>query len=441
MTLASTTKVKLRQALSELMGDYRAFTTTADGSSAKNTLVSDTLKNYQGGSDPGGLEGWHFLATSGVNAGETREASNYAPTASAGATVIVQSTYTNATASGETFELHRVDPELKTQAIDRAIIELFPVLYLPVRDESIIVDSLLLNGDFEDVTSGIPDNWTESGTGTTSVDTSTVFHGTNSMKLVAGAGGVYQRYQDLSLASITEVEGLTAKFKMRVWASAASSGRIIIDDGVTTANSDYHGGGSEWQLIDVSAAVGASATRVRVTCEAAASATVYFDLGWSVINPLYRYTVPTSIIRGPLRILQQYDESRPDGPYYPLLEGSKPTEGRLLRLEGMGLLTRPSTESATTEVGEPQVRLIAAYAAMVLNQTLLSRAAMNQQARLEAEVQRWQREVARLSGQAGIRMKSMPTDRFANTWYIGEDSTSRYIDALGARSGLSFTTA
>ena len=316
------------------------------------------------------------------------------------------------------------------------------MLYLPIRDETIIVDSLLLNGDFEDDddTSGIPDDWTESGTGTTTLDTSTVFHGINAMKLVAGAGGVYQRYQDLSLASITEIEGLSAKFKMRVWASAASSGRIIINDGVDTTNSDFHGGGSEWQLIDVSQAVGSSATRVRVTCEAAASATVYFDTGWAVINPLYRYTVPSSILRGPLQILQQWDESKPDGPYYPLARGASPTEGRILRVTGKGLLTSPSAETATTQIGEPHVTLVAAYAALKLVEILGERSASEQISNLERRMTRWERTIARLSDQPGIRRKGMPTDRFEDTWSIGEDATSRYMDVLASRGGLGSTS-
>lgn len=423
------------------MGDYRTFTATANGNAAKTDIVSNALRNFQGGADPDGLINQYFISTATANNGEIRQCSQYAPDATGGAQALLQSAFTDTTNKGDTFEIHRIDPDLKHQAMDRAVLETFPILYKPIRDETIIVDSRLLNGDFEDFTSDSPDNWTSVNSPTLSAETTTVFHGTNSLKMVGPSDSVGQVRQDISLASITEVEGLSAKFKMRVWASAASSGRIIMDDGVTTTNSSYHSGDSQWELLDVSAAIGSGATRFRVTCEAAASATVYFDTGYAVINPLYRYTVPTSVIRGPMQILQQYDESRPDGPYYPLLENESPKEGRILRVTGMGTLSQPETESETTEIGEPNVRLVAAYAAMVLNQMLLERAASQQQARLEKAAERWARQVATLSNQPGIRMRRMPIDDFRFTWGIGEDSTSRYIDALASRSGLAFTTA
>lgn len=438
--MAITTKQALRQALSEIMGDYLSFTATADGSSAKNTVVSNTLKNFQGGADEGGLEEQYLLATGGGNAGEARRCLQYHPDATGGAQAIVQSTFTNATSNGDGFELHRIDPALKDQAVARALIELLPALYLPIRDETLIVDSILLNGDMEDFTGSDPDSWTSANSPTLSKETSTVFHGTNALKMVGPASAVGQVYQDLSLISITEIEGITTKFKMRVWTNAASQARLILNDGVTTTNGDYHTGGSEWQLLEVSAAIGPTATRARVTCEVTATDTAYFDTGWAKVNPVYRYTVPASIIRGPVRILQQYNEALPTGPYYAVREGEVLTEGRILRLEGMGVLTRPSSESATTEIGEPQVRLVAAYAAMALNEALLSRAAMGQQGRLEAEVARWQREVARLSRQFGIRMPPLPTERFDFIWDIGEDAGGRYIDSLAARRGIAFTT-
>ena len=54
--MATTTRVNLRKALSEAIGDYQAFATTADGNDAKTSLVSSTLKNYSGGADDGAFE-------------------------------------------------------------------------------------------------------------------------------------------------------------------------------------------------------------------------------------------------------------------------------------------------------------------------------------------------------------------------------------------------
>ena len=158
--MATTTRTNLRKALSEAIGDYNSFSTSSDGNDAKTSLVSNTLKNYPGGSDDGAFEEQYFLATSGANDGEARRCQLYIANATDGPTSILQSPLPNQTASGDTFELHRYDPDLKHVAINRSLVELFPTVYLPIRDETLIVDNVLSNSDFEDWTSGEPDNWT-----------------------------------------------------------------------------------------------------------------------------------------------------------------------------------------------------------------------------------------------------------------------------------------
>ena len=435
--MATTTRTNLRKALSEYTGDYVAFSTSADGNTSKTSIVANTLKNRSGGRDVGTFEDHYFLSTSGSNSGESKHGESYAPDATAGATVLVQEAFTDTTASGDTFEMHSIDPDLKHAAIDQALVELFPTLYLPIRDETLIVDSILLNGDFEDWTSSEPDNWTSVNSPTLTQETSTIFHGSNSLKMVGPSGSVGQVYQDLSLASITEVEGLTLTFKMRVWTNAGSQARLIIDDGTTTTDGDYHDGNSEWRLLSVDVAVGSSATRARVTCEVAAEATAYFDTGWAAINPVHKYTVPSSIIRGPMHVYQQYNENQIDGPYYPLLPGEVPARGHILRLDGMGLLSRPSSESGTTEIGEPHVRLVATYAALKLVEVLGERSASEQIGNLDRRKTNWERTIARLSSQPGMHMRTLGASRGKNSWHIEEDSSGRYLMFGITRNGLS----
>ena len=439
--MATTTLTNLRKALSEYTGDYVSFSASSDGNTSKTSIVADALKNRSGGRDVGTFESHYFLSTSGSNSGESKHGESYAPDATSGATVLVQDAFTDTTASGDTFEMHRIDPDLKHAAIHQALIELFPVLYLPIRDESIIVDSILLNGDFDDWTSGEPDNWTSVNSPTLTQETSTTYHGSNSLKMVGPSGSVGQVYQDLSLSSITEVEGLTLTFKMRVWTNAGSQARLIIDDGVTTTNGDYHDGNSEWRLLSVDAAVGASATQARIICEVTEDDTAYFDLGWAAINPVHKYTIPSTIIRGPMHVLQQHNENQVDGPYYPLLAGEAPSRGKLLRLDGMGTLTSPTSETATTEIGEPRLRLLAVYAALKLVEVLGERSATEQITNLDRRKTNWERTVQRLSSQPGIRMRTTGASRGANAWHIEEDASGRYLMFNIARNGLSGFTS
>ena len=437
--MATTTRVNLRKALSEAIGDYQAFATTADGNDAKTSLGSSTLKNYSGGADDGAFEEQFFLGTSGANSGASKRCALYIANASDGPTAILQDALDNQTASADTFELHRYDPDLKHTAINRALAELFPILYKPIRDETLVVDNILANNDFETAGGTTFSDWTEVNSPTVSIETSRVFHGTNSAKVVA-SGDVGQLTQTLDV-NIDELAGKTATFKVRVWTNDSSQARLKIDWGTSTETGDYHAGDSSWRLLTAEAAVPTDATQVQVICEVAASQTAYFDTGWFAVEQIHRLTVPSDIVRGPMHILQQYNEDMVDGAYYPLPSGVAPTRGRILRLEGMGILSRPSSESGTTEIGEPQLNLVTAYAAMVLFQTLLMRSATEQRSNLTENIRYWQMEVQRLSSQPGIRMRPLGASRGRNSWHIEDDADGRYLLFDVTRRGVSVGSA
>ena len=437
--MATTTRVNLRKALSEAIGDYQAFATTADGNDAKTSLVSSTLKNYSGGADDGAFEEQFFLGTSGANSGASKRCALYIANASDGPTAILQDALDNQTASADTFELHRYDPDLKHTAINRALAELFPILYKPIRDETLVVDNILANNDFETAGGTTFSDWTEVNSPTVSIETSRVFHGTNSAKVVA-SGDVGQLTQTLDV-NIDELAGKTATFKVRVWTNDSSQARLKIDWGTSTETGDYHTGDSSWRLLTAEAAVPTDATQVQVICEVAASQTAYFDTGWFAVEQIHRLTVPSDIVRGPMHILQQYNEDMVDGAYYPLPSGVAPTRGRILRLEGMGILSRPSSESGTTEIGEPQLNLVTAYAAMVLFQTLLMRSATEQRSNLTENIRYWQMEVQRLSSQPGIRMRPLGASRGRNRWHIEDDADGRYLVFDITRRGVEVGSA
>jgi hypothetical protein len=425
--MATTTRANLRKSLSEKIGNYQSFATTADGNDAKTSLVSTQLRNFANGNSDAAFEGEFFLGTSGANEGERKRCSSYIVDASDGPTVILEDAFPNQTTSADTFEMHLYDPELLHVCISRALAEVFPTVYKPIRDETLIVDNILLNNDFEtEGTAGTFANWTEVNSPTVTVETSRVFHGTNAAKVVAGSGAVGQLTQTLDV-NISEVAGKTAAFKVRVWTDGSSQARLSIDWGTSTETGEYHTGDSSWRLLSVEAAVPTDATQVQVICEIAASQTAYFDTGWAAIDQVHRLTVPSSILRGPMHVLQQYNESMVDGAYYPLLPGETPTRGRILRLDGMGLLSRPTTESGTAELVEPQLNLVSAYAAMVLFQTMSVRGPHEQRQDARESLVIFQAEVARLSTQVGIRMRPLGASRGKNSWHIEEDTDGRYL--------------
>ncbi len=214
-------------------------------------------------------------------------------------TLVVEEAFSSAVDSSVTYELHRYDPTDKHNAINRAIEELYPSLHLRVRDETLVVDDLLSNSDFETFASSAFTGWTEVGSPTTSAETTLMMHGSQSAKVVADSGAAGQLTQ-APTTNIREVTSKTATFKCWVYATAADTARIRMDwDGTNFENSDYHSGRDQWELLSVTASVPSDATQVKAICEVAASGTAYFDASWMAVGPVYKYTVPTSIIGGP----------------------------------------------------------------------------------------------------------------------------------------------
>ena len=420
--MATTTRAVLRQRLSEAIGDFQSRTTTAEGTTT--SLKDVNLKNIPGGGDTNHFEEWFVLMTSGANEGEFRRVRSYAV---ATTTIVVESAFDSAIDTNVTYELHRYNPTDKHNAINRAIEELYPSLHLRVRDETLVVDDLLSNSDFETFASSSFTGWTEVGSPTTSAETSLMMHGSQSAQVVADAGAAGQLTQ-APTTNIREVTSKTATFKCWVYATAADTARIRMDwDGTNFENSDYHSGNDQWELLSVTASVPSDATQVKAICEVAASGTAYFDAGWMAVGPVYKYTVPTSIIGGPYYVTQQYSETDPDGPYYSLPSRAVPTTGRRLRIEGIGLLSRPTSDTATVELGEPRVSTVVAYAARWFYRMLAGDSALEANNRWNAATEMWSAEAMRMSTAPGIRMAKPGHEGAREVWHIEEDVDGKYI--------------
>ena len=420
--MATTTRATLRQRLSEAIGDYQSLTTTSDGNSAGTSVVDTGLRNLPGGADDAAFDGKYVLVTSGANTGETRRIKDYIANST---TLVMQESFSGgAVESLVTYELHEYDPAQKHQAINRAIEELYPFLYLPLRNETVVVDDRLSNSDFETFSSGFTD-WTEVGSPTVTADTTTIIHGSQSAKLVGDSGSVGQLTQAPSI-NTNEITGKAVTFKCWVWCAAADTARIRLDwDGSDIESSTYHKGQNEWELLDVIASVPTSATQVKAVLEVAASGTAYFDACWMDAGPIQKYTVPSAFINGPHYLTEQGDEARPNGEYYPV--NGNPTAGRRLRLEGMGLLSRPSGDGESTEIGDPRTAIIIAYAAMFLFRTMSVSNAVQERAGFVDMAATFSRDAVRMSAQPGLRMPRLGGQHHRDIWHIEEDSSGRYI--------------
>ena len=426
--MATTTRAVLRQRLSELIGDYQSLTCTSDGNSAATTLISTGLLNLESGGDTDAFEGWYVYITSGNNEGEERRVSSYAPANVSAPTITVEQAFSNAVlgtgGDAVTFELHRHRPTYKHNAISRAIEEVCREVPQIIRDETLIVDNLLSNSDFETYVGSQFSNWTNSGSPTTTQETSRIMHGSNSANITAsGADG--QMTQAI-VANFNEISNKQLCFECWVYATIADTARIRIHwGGSDYENHDYHDGIDEWQLQNIQISVPSNATAMTIICEVADGYTAYFDSAWAAVGPLYKYTIPSDITYGPVYVSQQADRYNPNGAYHSLTKDGAPYRGRRLRLEGLGMLSRPSSDSATIEIGAPFLAPIMTYAAMFLFRLIMVNSVGQQTAPYGEQVRMWGQEAASLLSE--LRRPRMGAKRGDNTWHIEEDSNGRYL--------------
>ena len=421
--MATTTRAVLRQRLSEAIGDYTTMTTTSAGAADGTTLVDTGIRNLPGGRDDDAFEGWYVLLTSGAASGEIKRVLQSRESVNS---VTLQEAFSIQVASDITYELHRNDPVLKHNAINRGIEELSNQIPLPLRDETLVVDNLLTNWDFETfvTATSVFTGWTSVETPTLTQNTSLVIHGDGAASIAASGAteGLYQT----AVVNANEVTNKQVTFECWVYATVADAVRIRVFWGGSSYEShDYHSGADQWELQSIQVTVPTSATEITAILEVTTGNTGIFDACWMSVRPLYKYTIPTTIIRGPHYVYQQLDRHNPLGTYVPVIRGTGPETGRILRLEGKGVLTRPSSDIATVEVGEPYVNVIIAYAAMFYNRVLLAQASQQQRARYAEDMQMWGQEASSLVRE--LRPARMSAQRSDYTWHIEEDSGGRYL--------------
>lgn len=436
--MAETTLISLQQSLSENIGDYESFDTSADGSSDGADLVASALLNLTGGVDTDAFEDQYIEINdtdAAVADGEVRRIDAYVADPD-NPTPIMQATFSEQIKSGITVVLHRFNPVDKKNVIRQAISELYPDLFLPVRDETLIVDNLLSNSGFETFSSGFT-GWAEVGSPTVTKESTIVMHGDASAKIVAGAAvGQLTQAPTINIDELTNDQAESSRW---VYATEPNTARLRLDFGNSFSNSPYHSGKDQWELLEVDAAVPSAATQVKQICEVAANGTGYFDHGWLAVGRIYEYTLPSSIITGPHRVTQQADEDDVDGPYYQIPDGGSPSTGRILRVEGYGVLSRPTTNTGTTEVGEPQVRLIVAYAEMLLWRLMASPARSSRQDR-QGYIDAGRDaagKVAVLKSQHGMKTPRMGAQKHRDSWHLDTDSGGKILVFSRPRVGTS----
>lgn len=435
MASSTRTRVALLQRVSESQNDWWSDTTSSAGGAAGATLVDTSLAQLS--ADDDFCAGWYARVTADAsqptNDGVVRKVSTYAK---ATGTITPVTAWPAQVSSGASYELHRISPTEKHNAINAALRELYPTLCLYYRDASLFVDNVLANADFSGFSGGAFTSWTSVNAPTLTQDTAVRFGNEGyGAKMVAGgsAGQMTQGTTTAILANIREIIGKQALLRVWVFATAASVGRIRLDwDGSSITSSDYHTGTDQWELLEIDTTVPSGATQVKVILEAAASGTAYFSRPRLFIGErVMRYALPSALLRvHGVFVALNYDEEGVYATWWPLSGYSTASwrQHHNLMVEGTGLLTQPSTDAGTTEIGQEQEALVVAYANMWLTRKLGFGPALAAQevARYQQQAAYWQAEVERLKAQPGVRMAQPPV-MMPKGWRVEDDANGRWL--------------
>lgn len=395
--------------LSRYIGDLdfpEGLETTGAGSST--SLVDTALSRF--GDDF--LNDWYVRVTESVNGNQylARRITDF--TSSTG-TCTLSPAFAGATASGTTYELHRISPHEKFSALDEARITCFPALGTLVYYDQLTSDgettvynipSTMRRGPVDiyvecPVSTG--DAWnllgSPIGNSTTvwsasSVTASTVsysesdnvvpkYNDGNATKIVVAgstAGTYTQTVANMAngiTAAAAAGRGMT--FAMWVYSRVSSAVRLGITDDSGTTYGSYHSGNG-WQLLTVEdTIVGTNATTLSAVIDfASTTARVhYWNHGWFYFGAAEKVTeswTPAII-----------HHVRRDNTTQHVHIDEAPERGLQIRLVGRGLLTALGTTASTQatntmEVDEAEAELLVAEAAKVLmRRGLLTSAAMD----------------------------------------------------------------
>ena len=185
-----TTRAAARALVVEELGGGRlsALTTTSAGAAGGTTTVNTALIGW--GDDY--FNGYWLVLTLGPSGAGSYTAVRVTDFTSATGTLTHAAVGApTQVASGATFELHKYDPVIIHLALNEAMKVGFEdgVLFLPVLDETLVTDNLLLNSDFETFAASNFTNWTLGGAGASVAESTTIlWHGADAAAVTAGAG-------------------------------------------------------------------------------------------------------------------------------------------------------------------------------------------------------------------------------------------------------------
>lgn len=427
--MATTARSRLRALMGPGLGFYETSAATSNGASNGTTVVDTGISRYNSSRV---VERWVYI-TSGSASGESQRVSSVSDDAVG--TITLVRAFTAQIASGVTYEVLEEEPSRLHLALEQAIRRINDSNPLWLSNETLIVDNLVQNPLFDTFSGGSFTNWTSIGSPTVTQNTTYIWHGSQSANIVPGSAnqGLEQNLLTVpnGFAHIDQAVGKSLKVFAALRATNASNARLRVTfDGTTYAEAKgYHSGDNDWEgpsVHHITVTIPAGATEMTVSVEGATTTAFQAGLVVAWIDRIHRYTVPTSFVSpDPHAVRQQVDADEPNGDYVKLTEGKWPVSGSILRLEGIGRLSVPTTDAGTVELDEPRAEILAALASRSLNRTMKNVDTGNREDRIQDE-REWEIDAERLRAGLGAP-ENLHTVNRRQGWRIQNVSGVSYL--------------
>ena len=416
----STTLAGLREKLSRRMGYYLEGTTTSDGAAGGTTFINSGLADKANDY----FNDWYAKITSGTYTGQVRRISDFVQSTG---TVTLYVAFGGQILSGITYELHRTNPDDKDTLIKEALRQIYPDLYKPVIDESLISGNWLRDGDFEDWSAAAALRYyTENSSITLAQETSIKLFGTKSAKMTSGGANAYRGQTASDTPGLLDLGGYEVTFKAWCYCATASHARLEIytvdkDGTAQQVQSDYHPGDSRWHILTKTLTLNDDLRTIAFRFRGDVNAAIaYWDYARVTGIYLYSYLLQPTIERLDQVWLQaeanmETDEDPCDDrdeiyPFNELLGWRLQDDGtnrilripyaheteRKLRLIGTTFLSQPTADSGTTEIDEPETDVVVAYVASMIHTQQLGTLPADELGRAQPLAAFWQGEYERL---------------------------------------------
>ena len=293
--------MQLDQRLLEKIGDWKQETVTT-ALTASVVVISTALNKYTGRDDT--FNDYYVYIEDFLNAGQDRFVDDY----SAASTQITTlgSNFT-ADTSNATFRVSRFSWANRNRAIIDSISQVFPDVFKPLDDRTLITGNILPNAHFDDWNvSTTPDFYTAvAGTTEASTAVANIRAGSSSVKIIPNASNLYVVIDSDNYPKLLDLMGETVDANVWVFPQVADDPTIVIytlDNAgstqtlasTTTANS------TGWTLLKLEdQELNDDLVKLEVRFKVASSVKyVYFDNARVTGRNLYEYKIPTAFQNG-----------------------------------------------------------------------------------------------------------------------------------------------